>query len=239
MSLRPDEISALIKERIRHYEEQIQADDVVYVIRVGDGIALIQGLDKAMASELLLFPHDVYGMVLNLEEDHVGAVLLGEDTLIKEGDEVRRTGRIVEVPVGDGLLGRVVNALGQPIDGKGPIEARKTRPVERVAPGVMSRRSVNQPLMTGLKIIDSMIPIGRGQRELIIGDRQTGKTALAIDTILNQKDQNVLCIYVAIGQKTSTVAQIVEKLRQHDALSYTTVVAATASESAPMQYLAP
>ena len=239
MSLRPDEISALIKERIRHYEEQIQADDVGYVIRVGDGIALIQGLDKAMASELLLFPHDVYGMVLNLEEDHVGAVLLGEDTLIKEGDEVRRTGRIVEVPVGDGLLGRVVNALGQPIDGKGPIEARKTRPVERVAPGVMSRRSVNQPLMTGLKIIDSMIPIGRGQRELIIGDRQTGKTALAIDTILNQKDQNVLCIYVAIGQKTSTVAQIVEKLRQHDALSYTTVVAATASESAPMQYLAP
>ena len=239
MSLRPDEISALIKERIRHYEEQIQADDVGYVIRVGDGIALIQGLDKAMASELLLFPHDVYGMVLNLEEDHVGAVLLGEDTLIKEGDEVRRTGRIVEVPVGDGLLGRVVNALGQPIDGKGPIEARKTRPVERVAPGVMSRRSVNQPLMTGLKIIDSMIPIGRGQREMIIGDRQTGKTALAIDTILNQKDQNVLCIYVAIGQKTSTVAQIVEKLRQHDALSYTTVVAATASESAPMQYLAP
>ena len=239
MSLRPDEISALIKERIRHYEEQIQADDVGYVIRVGDGIALIQGLDKAMASELLLFPHDVYGMVLNLEEDHVGAVLLGEDTLIKEGDEVRRTGRIVEVPVGDDLLGRVVNALGQPIDGKGPIEARKTRPVERVAPGVMSRRSVNQPLMTGLKIIDSMIPIGRGQRELIIGDRQTGKTALAIDTILNQKDQNVLCIYVAIGQKTSTVAQIVEKLRQHDALSYTTVVAATASESAPMQYLAP
>lgn len=239
MSLRPEEISALIKEQIRHYEEQIQSNDVGYVIRVGDGIALIQGLDKAMSSELLLFPHDVYGMVLNLEEDHVGAVLLGDDTLIKEGDEVRRTGRIVEVPVGDGMLGRVVNALGQPIDGKGPIVSTKTRPVERVAPGVMTRKSVHQPLMTGLKIIDSMIPIGKGQRELIIGDRQTGKTAIAIDAILNQKGQDVTCIYVAIGQKTSTVAQIVEKLRQHDAMSYTTVVAATASEMAPLQYLAP
>lgn len=239
MSLRPEEISALIKEQIRHYEEQIQSNDVGYVIRVGDGIALIQGLDKAMSSELLLFPHDVYGMVLNLEEDHVGAVLLGDDTLIKEGDEVRRTGRIVEVPVGDGMLGRVVNALGQPIDGRGPIASMKTRPVERVAPGVMTRKSVHQPLMTGLKIIDSMIPIGKGQRELIIGDRQTGKTAIAIDAILNQKGQDVLCIYVAIGQKTSTVAQIVEKLRQHDAMGYTTVVAATASEMAPLQYLAP
>lgn len=239
MSLRPEEISALIKEQIKHYEDKIQSNDVGYVIRVGDGIALIQGLDKAMSSELLLFPHDVYGMVLNLEEDHVGAVLLGDDTLIKEGDEVKRTGRIVEVPVGDGMLGRVVNALGQPIDGKGPIVCNRTRPVERVAPGVMTRKSVHQPLMTGLKIIDSMIPIGKGQRELIIGDRQTGKTAIAIDTILNQKGQDVYCIYVAIGQKTSTVAQIVEKLRQHDAMGYTTIVAATASEMAPLQYLAP
>ena len=239
MSLRPEEISALIKEQIKHYEDKIQSNDVGYVIRVGDGIALIQGLDKAMSSELLLFPHDVYGMVLNLEEDHVGAVLLGDDTLIKEGDEVKRTGRIVEVPVGDGMLGRVVNALGQPIDGKGPIVCSRTRPVERVAPGVMTRKSVHQPLMTGLKIIDSMIPIGKGQRELIIGDRQTGKTAIAIDTILNQKGQDVYCIYVAIGQKTSTVAQIVEKLRQHDAMGYTTIVAATASEMAPLQYLAP
>ena len=239
MSLRPEEISALIKEQIKHYEDKIQSNDVGYVIRVGDGIALIQGLDKAMSSELLLFPHDVYGMVLNLEEDHVGAVLLGDDTLIKEGDEVKRTGRIVEVPVGDGMLGRVVNALGQPIDGKGPIVCDRTRPVERVAPGVMTRKSVHQPLMTGLKIIDSMIPIGKGQRELIIGDRQTGKTAIAIDTILNQKGQDVYCIYVAIGQKASTVAQIMEKLRQHDAMGYTTIVAATASEMAPLQYLAP
>ena len=239
MSLRPEEISALIKEQIKHYEDKSQSNDVGYVIRVGDGIALIQGLDKAMSSELLLFPHDVYGMVLNLEEDHVGAVLLGDDTLIKEGDEVKRTGRIVEVPVGDGMLGRVVNALGQPIDGKGPIVSDKTRPVERVAPGVMTRKSVHQPLMTGLKIIDSMIPIGKGQRELIIGDRQTGKTAIAVDTILNQKGQDVYCIYVAIGQKASTVAQIMEKLRQHDAMDYTTIVAATASEMAPLQYLAP
>ena len=239
MSLRPEEISALIKEQIKHYEDKIQSNDVGYVIRVGDGIALIQGLDKAMSSELLLFPHDVYGMVLNLEEDHVGAVLLGDDTLIKEGDEVKRTGRIVEVPVGDGMLGRVVNALGQPIDGKGPIASDKTRPVERVAPGVMTRKSVHQPLMTGLKIIDSMLPIGKGQRELIIGDRQTGKTAIAVDTILNQKGQDVYCIYVAIGQKASTVAQIMEKLRQHDAMDYTTIVAATASEMAPLQYLAP
>ena len=239
MSLRPEEISALIKEQIKHYEDKIQSNDVGYVIRVGDGIALIQGLDKAMSSELLLFPHDVYGMVLNLEEDHVGAVLLGDDTLIKEGDEVKRTGRIVEVPVGDGMLGRVVNALGQPIDGKGPIVCNRIRPVERVAPGVMTRKSVHQPLMTGLKIIDSMIPIGKGQRELIIGDRQTGKTAIAVDTILNQKGQDVYCIYVAIGQKASTVAQIMEKLRQHDAMGYTTIVAATASEMAPLQYLAP
>ena len=239
MDLRPEEISELIKEQIRHYEDKIESNDVGTVITVGDGIALIQGLEKAMASELLLFPGNVYGMVLNLEEDHVGAVLLGSDTQIKEGDEVRRTGRIVEVPVGDGMLGRVVNALGQAIDGGAPIESTKTRPIERVAPGVMTRKSVHQPLMTGLKIIDSMIPIGKGQRELIIGDRQTGKTAIAIDTIINQKDENVNCIYVAIGQKASTVAQIVEKLRQHGAMEYTTIVASTASELAPLQYIAP
>ena len=239
MSLRPEEISALIKEQIKHYEDKIQSNDVGYVIRVGDGIALIQGLDKAMSSELLLFPHDVYGMVLNLEEDHVGAVLLGDDTLIKEGDEVKRTGRIVEVPVGDGMLGRVVNALGQPIDGKGPIASDKTRPVERVAPGVMTRKSVHQPLMTGLKIIDSMIPIGKGQRELIIGDRQTGKTVIATDTIINQKGKDVLCIYVAIGQKRSTVATLVENLEKNGAMAYTTVVCATASELSPLQYIAP
>ena len=239
MSLRPEEISALIKEQIKHYEDKIQSNDVGYVIRVGDGIALIQGLDKAMSSELLLFPHDVYGMVLNLEEDHVGAVLLGDDTLIKEGDEVKRTGRIVEVPVGDGMLGRVVNALGQPIDGKGPIASDKTRPVERVAPGVMTRKSVHQPLMTGLKIIDSMIPIGKGQRELIIGDRQTGKTAIAVDTILNQKGQDVYCIYVAIGQKASTVSRLVHTLEKHGAMEYSIVLAATASDPASLQYIAP
>jgi len=239
MAIRPEEISALIKEQILHYEESIESNDVGTVITVGDGIALIQGLDKAMASELLLFPNDVYGMVLNLEEDHVGAVILGNDVKIKEGDEVRRTKRIVEVPVGDNMLGRVVNALGQAIDGKGEIKSDKTRPVERVAPGVMTRKSVHQPLMTGLKIIDSMIPVGKGQRELIIGDRETGKTAIAIDTILNQKGQNVKCIYVAIGQKASTVAQIVEKLRTNNAMEYTTVVTATASESAPLQYIAP
>ena len=239
MELRPEEISALIKEQIKHYNDKIESNDVGTVIRVGDGIALIQGLEHAMSSELLLFPGDVYGMILNLEEDHVAAVLLGNDVGIKEGDEVKRTGRIVEVPVGDGMLGRVVNALGQAIDGKGEIISNKSRPVERVAPGVMTRKGVHQPLMTGLKIIDSMIPIGKGQRELIIGDRQTGKTAIAIDAIINQKGQNVNCIYVAIGQKASTVAQISEKLRQHDAMSYTTIVAATASELAPLQYIAP
>ncbi|SJZ39517.1 F0F1 ATP synthase subunit alpha [Anaerorhabdus furcosa] len=239
MELRPEEISALIKEQIKHYHDKIESNDVGTVIRVGDGIALIQGLDRAMSSELLLFPGDVYGMILNLEESHVAAVLLGNDTGIKEGDEVKRTGRIVEVPVGDGMLGRVVNALGQAIDGKGEIISTKTRPIERVAPGVMTRKGVHQPLMTGLKIIDSMIPIGKGQRELIIGDRQTGKTAIAVDAILNQKGQNVNCIYVAIGQKASTVAQIVEKLRQHGAMEYTTIVAATASELAPLQFIAP
>ena len=237
--IRPEEISSLIHEQIRNYDQKIHSDDVGYVISVGDGIANVQGIDKAMSSELLEFPHGVMGMVMNLEEDHIGVVLLGGDNAIKEGDEVRRTGKIIEVPVGDALLGRVVNALGAPIDEKGPIASTKTRPIERVAPGVMARQSVNQPLMTGLKIIDSMIPIGKGQRELIIGDRETGKTAIAIDAIINQKGKNVLCIYVAIGQKESTVARLVQKLREHDAMEYTVVVNAGASESAPMQYIAP
>ena len=237
--LRPEEISALIKDQIKNYGQEIHSDDVGYVISVGDGIAMVQGIDQAMSNELLEFPHGVMGMVLNLEEDHIGAVLLGSDTYIHEGDEVRRTGRIVEVPVGDAMLGRVVNALGQPIDGKGEIKTDKTRPVERVAPGVMTRRSVYQPLMTGLKVIDSMIPIGKGQRELIIVDRETGKTAIAIDTIINQKGKNVYCIYVAIGQKESTVARMVQKLKENDAMEYTTVVNAGASESAPLQYIAP
>ena len=212
--IRPDEISSLLKERIKNYDNVIRSDDVGYVISVGDGIANVQGIDKAMASELLEFPNGVMGMVLNLEEDHIGAVLLGNDTLIREGDEVRRTGRIVEVPVGDSLLGRVINSIGQPVDGKGEIITEKTRAVERVAPGVMTRRSVYQPLMTGLKIIDTMIPIGKGQRELIIGDRETGKTAIAVDAILNQKGKDVYCIYVAIGQKESTVARLVQRLRE-------------------------
>lgn len=237
--LRPEEISSLIKEEIKNYGQKIRSDDVGYVISVGDGIANVQGIEKAMSSELLEFPHGVMGMVQNLEEEHIGVVLFGNDTLIKEGDEVRRTGRIVEVPVGDALLGRVVNSLGQPIDGKGEIHTERTRPVERVAPGVMTRKSVSQPLMTGLKIIDSMIPIGKGQRELIIGDRETGKTAIATDTIINQKGKNVYCIYVAIGQKESTVARMVQKLRESDALAYTVVVNASAADSAPMQYLAP
>ena len=239
MNLRPEEISKIIKQQILQYNEKLEESETGTVITIGDGIALIHGLTNAMAGELLLFPHDVYGMVLNLEEEHVGAVLMGSDAGMREGDTVKRTGKIVEVPVGDALLGRVVNALGQPIDGKGPIETTATRPIERVAPGVMTRKSIHQPLQTGLKIIDSMIPIGKGQRELIIGDRQTGKTAIAIDTIINQKGKNVNCIYVAIGQKASTVAQIVEKLRQHEALEYTTIVSATASELAPLQYIAP
>ncbi len=239
MELRPEEISALIKSRILHYEEKIEENDIGVVIRVGDGIALLHGLNDAMAGELLEFEHDVFGMVLNLEEDHIGCVLLGSEREIKEGDPVKRTGKIVEVPVGDGMLGRVVNSLGVAIDGGPAIEYKKTRPIERVAPGVMTRQTVNQPVQTGLKIIDSMIPIGRGQRELIIGDRQTGKTAIAIDTIINQKDQKMICIYVAIGQKASTVAQIVEKLRQHDAMKYTVIVSSTASELAPLQFIAP
>ena len=239
MSLKPEEISKLIKDQIRRYDEDLEIDETGTIITVGDGIALIYGLQNAMAGELLRFPGDIYGMVLNLEEEHVGAVLMGDASNIREGDEVKRTGRIVEVPVGDGMLGRVVNALGQAIDGGEPIKSDKFRPVERVAPGVMTRKSVHQPIQTGLKIIDSMIPIGRGQRELIIGDRQTGKTAIAIDTIINQKNNNVKCIYVAIGQKASTVAQIVEKLRSHGAMEYTTIVSPTASEPAPLQYIAP
>lgn len=239
MSLKADEISAIIKEQIKNYRHQVQSYDSGIVLSVADGITLIQGLEKAMSSELLLFPNDVVGMVLNLEEHHVVAVLFGDDSNVKEGDEVRRTNKVVEVGVGDGLLGRVVNALGAPIDGLGAIETTTFRQVEKVAPGVMTRKSVHQPLMTGLKIIDSLIPIGKGQRELIIGDRQTGKTAVAVDTIINQKGQNVTCIYVAIGQKASTVAQIVEKLRQHDALSYTTIVSSCASDPVALQYLAP
>lgn len=239
MSLNPAEISKLIKAQIQNVDKDVEMNESGTVLSVGDGIATVYGLKNAMMSELLLFPHDVYGMVLNLEEDQVDVVLMSDNPDIKEGDTVKRTGHVVEVPVGDGMLGRVVNALGQPIDGKGPIEGTSLRPVERVAPGVMTRKSVSVPLQTGLKIIDSMIPIGRGQRELIIGDRQTGKTAIAIDTIINQKGQGVNCIYVAIGQKASTVAQIVEKLKQFGAMEYTTVVVSTASEAAPLQYIAP
>ena len=239
MNLRPEEISSVIKEQIKRYAAQLEVADVGTVIQVADGIARIHGLDNAMQGELLEFPGEVYGMVLNLEEDNVGAVLLGAQRNVNEGDTVKTTGRVVEVPVGDAMLGRVVNALGQPIDGKGPIETYKYRQIERVASCVISRNSVETPLQTGIKAIDSMVPIGRGQRELIIGDRQTGKTAIAIDTIINQKGQGVKCIYVAIGQKASTVANIVQTLEEYGAFSYTTVVAATASELAPLQYLAP
>ncbi len=237
--IRADEISQLIKEQLKDYEAAVEVAEVGTVTEVGDGIARIYGLEKAMASELLELPHDVIGMVLNLEEDNVGAVLLGEDFLIKEGDLVKRTGRIAQVPVGEAMVGRTVNALGQPIDGKGPIEATEHRPIERLAPGVVDRQPVKEPLQTGIKAIDSMIPIGRGQRELIIGDRQTGKTALVVDTILNQKGQDVFCIYVAVGQKRSTVAQVVKIFENHGAMEYTTVVSATASEPAPLQYVAP
>jgi len=239
MELRPEEISSVIKEQIKRYEKKLDMVDVGTVLTVGDGIARIHGLEGCMANELVEFPGEVYGMALNLEEDNVGCVLLGSDKNIKEGDLVKRTNRIVEVPVGEVMIGRVVNALGQPIDGKGPINATKFRPIERIAPGVITRESVNQPLQTGIKSIDSMFPIGRGQRELIIGDRQTGKTAIAIDTIINQRDQDVICIYVAIGQKRSTVAQIVDVLEKHGAMDYTIVVSATASETAPLQYIAP
>ena len=239
MNLRPEEISSVIKEQIKRYAAQLEVADVGTVIQVADGIARIHGLDNAMQGELLEFPGEVYGMVLNLEEDNVGAVLLGAQRNVNEGDTVKTTGRVVEVPVGDAMLGREVNALGQPIDGKGPIETNKYRQIERVASGVISRKSVDTPLQTGIKAIDSMVPIGRGQRELIIGDRQTGKTAIAIDTIINQKGQGVKCIYVAIGQKASTVAALVKTLEEFGAMSYTTVVASTASELAPLQYIAP
>ncbi len=239
MNLRPEEISSVIKEQIMKYKTELDVSDVGTVIQVADGIARIHGLEKAMQGELLEFPGEVYGMVLNLEEDNVGAVLLGDTKSVSEGDIVKTTGRVVEVPVGDALTGRVVNALGQPIDGKGPIATDKYRQIERVASGVISRKSVDTPLQTGIKAIDSMVPIGRGQRELIIGDRQTGKTAIAIDTIINQKGQGVHCIYVAIGQKSSTVANIVQTLTEYGAMAYTTVVASTASELAPLQYIAP
>ncbi len=239
MNLRPEEISSVIKEQIKRYADTLEVSDVGTVIQVADGIARVHGLENAMQGELLEFPGEVYGMVLNLEEDNVGAVLLGNAKNINEGDIVKTTGRVVEVPVGDAMLGRVVNALGQPIDGKGPIQTDKFRKIERVASGVITRKSVDTPLQTGIKAIDSMVPIGRGQRELIIGDRQTGKTAIAIDTIINQKGQNVKCIYVAIGQKASTVASIVKTLEEYGAMAYTTIVASTASEMAPLQYIAP
>lgn len=239
MNLKPEEISSVIKEQIKKYSTHLEVSDVGTVIQVADGIARIHGLENAMQGELLEFPGDIYGMVLNLEEDNVGAVLLGDTKNINEGDTVKTTGRVVEVPVGDAMLGRVVNALGQPIDGKGPIQTDKFRKIERVASGVISRKSVDTPLQTGIKAIDAMVPIGRGQRELIIGDRQTGKTAIAIDTIINQKGQGVKCIYVAIGQKASTVASIVKTLEEFGSMDYTTVVVSTASELAPLQYIAP
>ena len=239
MNLRPEEISSVIKEQINKYSTKLEVSDVGTVIQVADGIARIHGLAKAMQGELLEFPGDVYGMVLNLEEDNVGAVLLGDKKNISEGDTVKTTGRVVEVPVGDALTGRGVNALGQPIDGKGPITTDTFRRIERVAHGVIERKSVDTPLQTGIKAIDAMIPIGRGQRELIIGDRQTGKTSIAVDTIINQKGQNVHCIYVAIGQKASTVASIVKTFEDYGAMDYTTVVVSTASDLAPLQYIAP
>ncbi|XCH78941.1 MAG: F0F1 ATP synthase subunit alpha [Candidatus Dehalobacter alkaniphilus] len=239
MNLRPEEISSIIKQQIERYESALEVVDVGTVIQVGDGIARVYGLEKAMSGELLEFPGGIYGMAMNLEEDNIGCVILGPYAAIKEGDQVKRTGRIVEVPVGESLIGRVVNVLGQPVDGKGEIVPAGYRPIESVAPGVVDRKRVNEPLQTGLKSIDSMVPIGRGQRELIIGDRQTGKTALAVDAIINQKGQNCICIYVAIGQKQSTVASVVKKLEEHGAMEYSIVVMATASDPAPMLYIAP
>ncbi|RAK20439.1 ATP synthase F1 subcomplex alpha subunit [Anoxybacillus vitaminiphilus] len=239
MSIKAEEISALIKKQIENYQSEIQMSDVGTVIQIGDGIARAHGLDNVMSGELVEFANGVMGMALNLEENNVGIVILGPYTGIKEGDEVRRTGRIMEVPVGEALIGRVVNPLGQPVDGLGPIETTETRPIESPAPGVMDRKSVHEPLQTGIKAIDALVPIGRGQRELIIGDRQTGKTSVAIDTIINQKDQNMICIYVAIGQKESTVRNVVETLRKHGALDYTIVVTASASQPAPLLFLAP
>ncbi|MAE04748.1 MAG: F0F1 ATP synthase subunit alpha [Candidatus Binatia bacterium] len=239
MDIGTAEISRIIKQQIQDYDKAVEMEEVGTVISTGDGIARIYGLDKAAAGELLEFPHGIYGMVLNLEEDNVGAAIFGESHLIKEGDAAKRTGRIAEVPVGNALVGRVVNPLGEPIDGRGPIESQERRRIELKAPGVVARQPVKEPLQTGLKAVDAMIPIGRGQRELIIGDRQTGKTALAVDTIINQQSGNVTCIYVAVGQKRSTVAQVVDRLRQHGAMDYTVIVTATASESAPLQFIAP
>lgn len=239
MGLKPEEISSVIKDLIKNYDKKLDTVEVGSIIEVGDGIARVYGLDNAMAGELLELPGGVYAMALNLEQDNIGCVLLGSDKNLKEGDPVKRTGRIVEVPVGEALIGRVVNSLGQAIDGKGKIESNKYRPIEANAPGIIDRKSVSEPLQTGIKTIDSIIPIGRGQRELIIGDRQTGKTAIAIDTIINQKDQDVICIYVAIGQKNSTVAQLVNVLEEHGAMDYTILVSSSASELAPLQYIAP
>src|SRR5579885_2292562 len=237
--IRADEITSILRQEIENYEKAIHVNEIGSVISVGDGIARIHGLEKVMAGELIEFPQNVSGIAMNLEEDQVGAVLLGDYTEIKEGDEVRRTGRIMSVPVGEGLVGRVVNALGEPIDGKGPIQAKQFNSIERLAPGVVARQPVKEPMQTGIKAIDAMIPIGRGQRELIIGDRQTGKTAIALDTIINQKGGDMICIYVAIGQKRSTVAQVVKTLEEYGAMEYSIVVSASASGPAPMQYLAP
>lgn len=239
MKMNPEEITAIIKDQIKNYDVDLNVDDVGSVIEIGDGIAHIHGLDKAMAGELLDFGNDIYGLVLNLEQDNVGAVILGGETKIKEGSRVKRTGRIMQVPVGEAMIGRVVDALGRPIDGKGKIETTETRPVEYPAPGIADRKPVKEPLQTGIKAIDALVPIGRGQRELIIGDRGIGKTAIAIDTILNQHDQNCICVYVAIGQKASTVARVVKTLEERGAMDYTIVVAATAADSSPLQYLAP
>ncbi len=239
MAIRPDEITAILKQQIQEFETQIEVQNIGSVLMVGDGIARVYGLEEAMAGELLEFPNEVLGMVLNLEQDNIGCVILGPYSHIKEGDPVKRTGRIVQVPVGDGLIGRVVNPLGQPVDGKGSIQTDRYRPIENTAPGVIDRKAVHEPMQTGLKAIDSMVPIGRGQRELIIGDRQTGKTAIAVDTILNQKGQDVICIYVAIGQKASTIAGVVDSLKKQGAMEYTIVVSATASDPAPLLFIAP
>jgi len=239
VKLRPEEISSILSQELEKYDSDLGVESVGTILQVGDGIARIYGLQDVMAGELIKFPGDIYGMVLNLEEDSIGAAIFGDDTHIKEGDQVTRTGRIAEVPVGDAVIGRVVNAVGQPLDGKGPIPTDETRHIEVKAPGVIARQPVKEPLMTGLKAIDSMIPIGRGQRELIIGDRQTGKTAIAIDTIINQKDTDVYCFYVAVGQKQSTVAQVHRTLEEHGAMEYTTIISATASEPAPMLFIAP
>ena len=237
--IKADEITALLKEQIANYDAKMRVDEVGTVITLGDGIARLHGLDKVMSGELLEFPHGIAGLAMSLEEDQVGSVLLGDYTEVKEGDQVKRTGKILSVPVGDAMIGRVVNALGQPIDDKGPIQTRDFLPVERLAPGVIDRQPVREPMMTGLKAIDSMIPIGRGQRELIIGDRQTGKTAVALDSIINNKTNDLICIYCAVGQKRSSVAQVVQTLEENGAMGHTIIVAASASEPAPMLYIAP